>query len=61
MSVIASPSETSGDPGDMNEIGIEDAADDVEIIDELGSDDLPPPPAEPQEIEGAPDLSLIHI
>ena len=47
MSVIASPSETSGDPSETTDISV----DDVELIDELGSDDQPPPPA----------LSLIHI
>ena len=55
MSVIASPSETSGDPSETTDISVDDVADDVEIIDELGSDDQPPPPAEPKEVEGAPD------
>lgn len=55
MSVIAPPSETSGDPSETTDISVDDVADDVELIDELGSDDQPPPPAEPKEVEGAPD------
>ncbi len=49
MSVIASPSEVSGD------MTVDDVGDDVELIDEPGSDDQPPPPASPPETEGAPD------